>query len=272
MQKTLILIIAFLASINSFSQNKRFEFGYSYNYSIYNEHQNYISNSTTTYSVDKNKMQSKSWSLYFTFKTLKLNRSTFKFGLSFRNSKLIIVDFMDYINHYQSQIYGLEHNSIITITQAKLKDPADLICNSYDFGFNTNYNYKIFSNLKFSGFIGGQIEFYLFQLNSSKYRTSSVSKNEPKQYDLPQWNDPNFYEEGTKIHNSTENFFLKPHRFTKVNSSIYYKHTWERNEKSNISLKLSLGTNIYSCWKQFSKYAWLGLGLEVGIGKMKSQK
>ena len=89
MCKTLIILIVFLISINTFSQNKQFEFGYTYNFNLYEEHQNYISNSYSTFPADKYKMISKSWSSYLTFKTINLNKSSIKFGLTFKNLKIV---------------------------------------------------------------------------------------------------------------------------------------------------------------------------------------
>ena len=272
MCKTLIILIVFFISINTFSQNKQFEFGYTYNFNLYEEHQNYISNSYATFPADKNNMISKSWSSYFTFKTINLNKSSIQFGLTFRNTRLKVFDFQDSITVFSTQYSGIEHISHTVVSKEKLLDPVDLICNSYDIGLVTNYNFSIYSGKKFTGTIGGQLEIYVIQLNTSKYNTdSNKSKNSDSYSDISKTYEA-FNKNGTQIHNEMEIILTKPHRFTTVNSSIYYKHTWERNEKSNVSLKLSLGTNIYSCWKQFSKYAWLGLGLEVGIGKTKSQK
>jgi hypothetical protein len=36
--------------------------------------------------------------------------------------------------------------------------------------------------------------------------------------------------------------------------------------------KVYVGTNLYSDWDQFKKYAWVGLGLEMGFGKVKASK
>lgn len=52
-----------------------------------------------------------------------------------------------------------------------------------------------------------------------------------------------------------------------LNAAVFYRITIGVEEKARYSFKISLGTNVYSDWDQFSRYAWIGLGLEVGFVK-----
>jgi hypothetical protein len=54
-----------------------------------------------------------------------------------------------------------------------------------------------------------------------------------------------------------------------INLSTYYRHTFQLHENFSLAARISLGTNLYSDWDQFKKYAWFGVGLEMGFGKVK---
>lgn len=57
-----------------------------------------------------------------------------------------------------------------------------------------------------------------------------------------------------------------------ANVGLFYRLSWQSPERVRIATKISIGTNIYSDWDQFRKYAWIGLGLEVGFGGEIKQK
>lgn len=54
-----------------------------------------------------------------------------------------------------------------------------------------------------------------------------------------------------------------------VDLSVFYRHILQVSPKLNLAARISLGTNLYSDWDQFKKYAWLGVGLEMGFGQVK---
>jgi hypothetical protein len=57
-----------------------------------------------------------------------------------------------------------------------------------------------------------------------------------------------------------------------IDLSIFYSNRWQLKDNFSLGARVSLGTNLYSDWDQFKKYAWLGLGLELGFGKVKGKE
>ena len=55
-----------------------------------------------------------------------------------------------------------------------------------------------------------------------------------------------------------------------VNISAYYRQVFQLHENFSLAARISLGTNLYSDWDQYKKYAWLGLGLEMGFRYVES--
>lgn len=100
---------------------------------------------------------------------------------------------------------------------------------------------------KFNGSVGLNTEWYLLEFYNSAFTKSTTSTGtieaEPQMMD------------------TRKNFFL-----SSCNLSSYYRFEFTpKSTDLSLALKISLGTNLYSDWDQFSKYVWIGLGGELGI-------
>jgi len=132
--------------------------------------------------------------------------------------------------------------------------PTDLKSISHSVGLTPNFNYLLLSKGGYDGVIGVYTTAYLFEIFNAKY----VIKSIPIGFDVPSI-DP---------YNAREVLFP----LSSIDLSIFYINRWQLKDNFSLGARISLGTNLYSDWDQFKKYAWLGLGLEMGFGKVKKDK
>jgi hypothetical protein len=100
----------------------------------------------------------------------------------------------------------------------------------------------------FFGSIGLNTEWYFLEFYNSTYTKSTISASET-------------IEAEPKMVDTQKNFF-----FSSCNLSTFYRFEFTpKSTDLSLAVKLSLGTNLYSDWDQFSKYVWIGLGGELGI-------
>ena len=72
---------------------------------------------------------------------------------------------------------------------------------------------------------------------------------------------------------SVDNGYQKrKYLFPEVNVSLDYNIMFLLKKGFSLGATVQIGTNLYSDWDQFKKYAWLGVGLELGIGRSKKEK
>jgi hypothetical protein len=102
-------------------------------------------------------------------------------------------------------------------------------------------------------YVKRELEWY-----NSKYITDRSAIKEDYGYEIL---------EPTVYNNAEIGFFP-----SSLTTDIFYRYLWIVSDKFNLGTRISLGTNLYSDWDQFKKYAWLGLGLELGFGKVKASK
>lgn len=199
--------------------------------------------------VNKN-ITSNTWQLYINYDILTSKRWTWSTGLTYKHILHKIhkrlLGFYDYTVHHGS-------GSELIITYYYVDQALDYNSRSKSLGFYNEVNYKIVEKNKQKAYLGLINETYLFEKFYAAYYISGTNKEKEK----------HIY---TYFYSKTlpRSFFL-----SSVNLSLYYKHVFQLNDKLSFSPKLSIGTNLYSDWDQFKKYAWIGLGVEVGFGKKK---
>ena len=202
-----------------------------------------------------NKIEVKNFALNLKLKVLKHKKCDYKIGFSFKKQKLVeqnrIKNYNVITSSYNSDqpLPSFEYDTIYM----NFKDQADLEMLSYNLGFSNELNFYFNSLKKYSHSFGLFNEIYFIEYYKTKYVTSDYENyfsNYFKYYKLPTLNESNY----TK-------FFL-----ASLNLSTFYRFTYKASEKFSLATKISIGTNLYSDWDQFKKYAWLGVGLELGFG------
>jgi len=177
-------------------------------------------------------------------------------GFSYMNKKMIIED----------KIKGIsivEYNSIEEpIDTLYFYSNFDLNILSHSVGFYLDYNKVLFETKNLNGSIGANSSFYMYENAKGRY----IDKD-----NLAESIDPQYTQfvpgKTNSFLNSKKGFFI-----SSINISTYYRQVFQFHEKFSLAARISLGTNLYSDWDQFKKYAWLGLGLEMGFGKVKKDK
>jgi hypothetical protein len=136
--------------------------------------------------------------------------------------------------------------------------PTDFFSKSLNLGIQFSIEKKI--NFKRPMFVGILLEAYPIEFFKAYYEN----------VDTYGFNDPEPSILYVKF--GDENAFTRTKRFANTNFSMFYAYNIINKRYVSIALKLSAGANLYSDWNQFSKYAWLGLGFEVGFGQFKKDK
>jgi hypothetical protein len=130
--------------------------------------------------------------------------------------------------------------------------PVDVISKSHSIGLNFYEKYNLINREKYFGQIGINSTFYVFEIYNSEYKFQISDAG------------LNPYFEGS-FHPFNNNEILFP--LSSIDLSIFYVNRWQLKDNYSLGARISLGTNLYSDWDQFKKYAWLGLGLEMGFGR-----
>jgi hypothetical protein len=170
-------------------------------------------------------------------------------------------------NHYEFGI-GINYKRINHLVKNKINyfiifdgsikySPVDLLSKSHSLGLNFYEKYNLISSKKYLGQIGINSTIYWLEIYKSEYKfqISDAGLNP-------------YFEGSFRPFNPSE--FLFP--LSSVDLSIFYINRWQLKDNFSLGARISLGTNLYSDWDQFKKYAWLGLGLEMGFGKVKGKK
>lgn len=189
------------------------------------------------YMKSQNKtISSKSYSLFATYPIVKKELWRLSAGLGYK-----------WIKHTAKEILienGLNYDFV---------SRSDLL------GVLIDFDFRLVNKKGYRGSIGTRCENYFFEKFNTVYRLSS---NPVKTIDSP-YNNHNFV--------NYENTFFNYIPFNS-NLSIYYLSSHLDIDNLSIGLRISAGLNIYSNWNQFSRYAWVGLGLEFGFGRYELKK
>ncbi|MFN5418550.1 MAG: hypothetical protein ACK5B9_15940 [Flavobacteriia bacterium] len=172
-------------------------------------------------------------------------------GLTFKNTKHIVEHKIK--GYYTENCYqqGCDYEFIST--------DLDLISKSNSLGLVNTIYHTFSSNSNFHSSIGINNEIYFYENYISTYYYS----NTHDRFD----GDKNSFFNSLNNNDLPRNFF-----FSSSNIALFYCLRYQQSDKFSLATKISLGTNLYSDWDQFKKYAWLGVGLELGFGKKKNPK
>lgn len=235
------LIILFCLS--SFFFNGQINIGFSKNIDLYKPYTKEVQE----YLKINDKIKSNIYNAFLNFVIIDKNKFSLKLGLCYKNTTFIVRDKVlsyyeyTYLGHDSPTDYVLKNNSL------------DLKSKSHSLGIMNEISLK-FKRNNLINEVGISNEIHLFEYFKSSYYFSNTNESLDNSllYITP------------LISKLPRNFFL-----SSANLSIIYRLTWQQSEKFSFSTKFSIGTNLYSDWDQFKKYAWLGVGLEMGFGKKK---
>ena len=189
-----------------------------------------------------------------TFYLMELKKShLIGLGISYMNKTMLIEDKLKGISI-------VEYNSVEEpIDTLYYYSNFDLDIKSHSLGFYFDYSKTLFEKLKTSGFVGSNCSVFVYENARGRY----IDKD-----NLAETIDPEYSQfvpgKVNTFLNTKKGFFIST-----VNVSVYYRQSFQLADNFSLAARISLGTNLYSDWDQFKKYAWLGVGLEMGFGKVK---
>lgn len=129
-------------------------------------------------------------------------------------------------------------------------DPLDLRSYSDQFGLTGSFGRIMHSNTRTTGTLSLLSEFYVYE--NYRYNYATEDQVPYSELDGP---------------NKGKEYFSKRYWMPRLNISLNYEFFYFASDNLSIGAKVNCGTNLYSDWDQFSRYAWVGLGLEMGLGK-----
>jgi hypothetical protein len=196
--------------------------------------------------------QSKNTQFYIDRAIKLTEKHTIGFGLNVQLRELRLNKYMDSLEKYcncpQPEINNtLEYR------------PVDNVSTIPSTGLNINYEYT-FKQMKKIDFRFGGIFTQYFVNNPNE--NSKLTLPEKKQ-------DYNKTISSYKYINGPTSVLLNGNY--SANLQVYGKLAFKLHAKHSFALRLSLGTSLYSNWNNFSKYLWLGTGLEYSFGKFKEK-
>lgn len=158
-------------------------------------------------------------------------------GVAYKMIKHEVKDYVLYTPYSDGNINGPYYTKLTT----------NALSTSRSLGIKLEVSRIIHQREKFNGSTGLNTEWYFLEFYNSRFINPASPENEfqakPKMVDTP------------------KNFF-----FSSCNLSVFYRFELQHPDVGpSLALKLSLGTNLYSDWDQFSKYVWIGVGGELGI-------
>jgi hypothetical protein len=156
-------------------------------------------------------------------------------GVAYKLIKHHVTDYFLY-SPYESSANGNTYYK-------ELEGDAESTSNSL--GLKLEVTRIVHQNGRFYGSVGLNTEWYLLEFYNSVFNADSSGSIEAQ----------------PKMPATQKNFFL-----SSCNLSSFYRFELQHPDFGpSLAVKLSLGTNLYSDWDQFSKYVWIGLGGELGI-------
>ena len=247
MKKALIFFILLMLTFNGLTQ---LSLSSTYHQKII---QSYTQNGKTF--LDGKRPKIVDYDFLFNYAT-RLKKEHFLFiGLNFRRIKFEIDNIIDSIEYREVDFTETVVDSGYFLSEMSYRSKSNSLGLSLGYFYRFELMKKQFSDLGFN-------------FNSSFYE-----KNIDNYYggddvfpDLPD----NWYGLMTYKYPQNGNIgFRKGFYFASLNLSTFYRHTFQLSDNFSLAARISLGTNLYSDWDQFKKYAWLGVGLEMGFGKVK---
>lgn len=235
--KSFILLFCLSVSFYNLAQIK---IGGNYNVDIYKPY----TPEAQSYIKINDKVDSRTINGFINFKVLTREKMTLWVGISYKH---INHEVQDKIKRYYYYSYGNGTTVLMPVDKT-----LDLKSESHSFGLMNEFSYSLASKEKLSHEIGITNEIYLLEFFKSFYYYDNSDE---------QFND---YRVTLLPMNSK---LSSPFFFSSANLAGFYRFTYHPTSLVTTSVKVSFGTNLYSNWDQFQKYAWVGLGLEIGLSE-----
>ena len=238
----LIVLVFCLIVIQSIPAQNYGELRFGYAYSL-----DLLKYTTTARSYDKefNRIDSQTQSMQLGYyRSFNDQQWCFGSGIAYKKTELTINDYFSYCpmtNFGGNVIYSPTTGSYIS--------------QSKSIGLFLDATRKVHQWKNLRGSVGVNTQWYLFEFFNAHY--SSTTK---VAYYAPYFPNPSVYD-------LPRNFFL-----SSCNLSAFYRFELQAHEPNlSVALKISVGTNLYSDWDQFKRYAWIGVGAEIGIRTHKKE-
>lgn len=199
---------------------------------------------TQLYIADGGVIHSNHWALAAKCLVFSKNNFFFYTGINYQRINHAIIDYVT------STTYFNHHNG--TTETHHFTDPLDLLSHSDRLGISLSSGRTLHSNDHLIGQFFLSSEFYILEYYKFHYRTTSYLYSE-------------FFEYYREYHRSK-------YLFPELNVSLDYSIMLLLKKGFSLGATVQIGTNLYSDWDQFKKYAWLGVGLELGIGRSKKER
>ncbi len=241
----------FLILISALKLEAQVQVGFEQNIQFYLP----LTETAQVYEFDKEDFKTNTFSIYSNFEHSLNKRFNFSLGLNYKQTSFKVDNIIKEIEYK-------EYNS----SSGDLIDSGYFVSNvgyntlSQSFGFNLHVIFNINETDQYKHQVGLTSSTYIIELFEVDFN-DDILKNAPQD----QWY--NYYTYRTPnlgMYGARNGFY-----FSTVNLSKYYRFTYQINQNFSLAARISLGTNLYSDWDQFKKYAWLGVGLEMGFGKVK---
>jgi hypothetical protein len=252
MMKRIILFFLFISSLSCLKA--QLIIGAEQNIDVYLP----LTETAQKYELNKNDLKTNTFSLFLNYSIPLNHKFSFSGGLSYKQIKYEVSNIIKEIqyNEYSSSSGNL-------LSTGFFETDIGYHSISKSFGLNFSFLYSLVNKKKANHQIGIGAMGYIFEHYTGDF-FGDYGKNAPQD----QWyNYYTFNRPSSGIYDYGRGFKL-----SNVNLCTYYRFVFQFHEKFSLAARVSLGTNLYSDWDQFKKYAWLGLGLELGFGKVRGKK
>ncbi len=239
--KILMFFVVSISQLVYSQKQKLVHFNFTQNINIWKPYSLANENSDVKFN---RRSSTRTWSIMYTA----INKPDFalKVGLAVKDINYIVYN---RVSTFTKTIYDdlPPEDSIGTYIEF---EPTDFRSKSVNLGVHLSVGKKI--NAQRPMFIGLSAEIYPFEFFKAYYEQRYVTLSV----------------KGLK----EQDRLLLTRRFANANISAFYSYYFLNKQRVSLAVKLSAGANLYSDWNQFSRYAWVGLGLEVGFGQFKKDK
>lgn len=201
--------------------------------------------------LETSNLQFNSYSLNGYWDYLIMNKQDFNLygGVDFKSLHSKLIDEIDSIRY---------RKSTGTYSTLVYEDPLDLVSRSFLVGINIKPEFIVYSSNRMKWRVGAEFCAYLFENFKATYKTS----------DNVSGSSLNFDGQGDVIPLPLVSN-LRAVGLSELNACITVGADFFPKGNLQCTLKGIVGTNIYSDWNQFKRYAWVGLGFEIGFGRTK---
>jgi hypothetical protein len=193
------------------------------------------------YLLINDQVNSNTYSTSFFYRLQLEKQMSLNFGFTYKYIKHEVKDKILYVYEYEASGGQIVDSYLVNY-------PLDLRSRSHSLGILLDCDKSIGEWNKHSSVIGFGSEFYFFE----DYKSRFMNRQNEEDEDL-----------------TSSNRHSRFWGISSINLSTYYRHSFQFHENFSLAARISLGTNLYSDWDQFKKYAWFGVGLEMGFGKVK---